>query len=422
VTPSDRLPRLGRLALVEPNEWPAVAGSFGYFFCLLCGYYLLRPVRDEMGIQAGLGNLPWLFTATLVAMLLAIPLFGWASARFPRRQLLPLVYLFFAANLLAFYALFGRPQAIAATARVFFVWVSVFNLFVVSVFWSFMADLFVTAQAKRVYGLIASGGTAGALTGPALAAILAQSAGIPNLLLLSAGFLLGAIACIVFLGRWADRRGGSARTQAAIGGGIWDGVTRVLRSRYLLAICGFVLLYSCLSTFLYFEQQNIVAATFADPEARTTLFAVMDLATNALTLCAQLFGFAPLVRRVGLAGGLVLVPLVSVVGFVLLAIEPTLVVLAVFGVVRRAGEFALAKPAREALFNALPREDKYKAKNFMDTAVYRGGDAASAWLFEGLKGLGLSGIAAIAAAGALLWALLGRWLARAHARRTDNPR
>ncbi len=412
---------LDRLALVKHDEWPAVLGAFAYFFCLLCGYYVLRPVRDEMGIQAGLANLPWLFTATLAAMLVAIPIFGWISSRFSRQMLLPGIYVFFALNLVVFYFLFSRSIAVAGTAKVFFVWVSVFNLFVVSVFWSFMADLFSTEQAKRTYGLIAAGGSVGAISGPALSAILAKPLGVANLLLLSAAFLVAAVLCIGYLGRWAQGREKPENDRAsAMGGGIWEGVKLVFTSRYLLAICGFVLLYSSLSTFLYFQQQHIVSAAYTDPDQRTALFAAMDLATNTLTLLLQIFVFNRLLKAWGLAAGLVLIPILSVAGYLALAFDPVLAVLAVFGVTRRAGEFAIAKPARETLFNALSPAEKYKAKNFMDTAVYRAGDSASAWLFEGLKGLGLSGIAFLAAAGALLWALLGGWLVRAHARMDTN--
>jgi ATP:ADP antiporter, AAA family len=409
---------LDRLALVKHEEWPAVFGAFTYFFCLLCGYYVLRPVRDEMGIQAGLKNLPWLFTATLVTMLVLVPVFGWLSSKFARQRLLPIVYLFFGANLLVFYILFSRGVAVADTAKAFFVWVSVFNLFVVSVFWSFMADLFSTEQAKRTYELIAAGGSVGAIIGLALSTVLAKPLGVANLLLLSAGFLLAAVVSILLLGSWARGRPEEKRTGAeagSIGGGIWDGVKLVVTSRYLLGICGFVLIYSVLSTFLYFQQQHIVSASSMNSGERTALFAKFDLATNGLTLVMQIFVFSRLLKWLALAAGLVLIPLLSVVGYLALAYDPVLIVLAIFGTVRRAGEFAIAKPARETLFNALSREEKYKAKNFMDTAVYRTGDSASAWLFERLKGLGLSSIALIAAAGALVWALLGRWLVRTQA-------
>jgi len=405
-----------RISLVRPHEWPAVVAAFLYFFCLLCGYYLLRPVRDEMGIQAGLQNLASLFTATLAVMLLVVPVFGALSSRLPRRRLLPLVYGFFVLNLLGFHALFDAAIAPARTAMVFFVWVSVYNLFVVSVFWSFMAELFDTEQARRVYGVIAAGGSFGALCGPLLAALLAPRLGIAKLLLLSAAFLALTVVCIVYLGRWLRRQGSApaALAERAVGGGLWDGIKLVAGSRFLLAACGFVLLYSASSTLLYFEQQHIVAATYTAPTQRTALFARMDLAVNALTLLLQVFVSGRLLSRWGIRVGLVMVPLISVLGFAALALDPVLAVLVVFGVARRAGEFALAKPARESLFNILTPAEKYKAKNFMDTAVYRSGDALSAWLFEGIKGLGLSGVATVGGVAALLWALLGRWLVNAH--------
>jgi MFS family permease len=194
---------LNRLAHVQAGEWAAVLWSFAYFFCILCSYYVVRPVRDEMGIQAGVGNLPWLFTATFFVMLAAAPLFGWVSSRFPRRQFLPFVYLFFVANLLLFFLLFRQKAALEVTTKAFFVWVSVFNLFVVSVFWSFMADLFDTVQARRLYGFIAAGGSLGAITGPTLSGSLAVPLGPVNLLLVSGGFLLGAVLCIQRLGSWS---------------------------------------------------------------------------------------------------------------------------------------------------------------------------------------------------------------------------
>ncbi len=414
-------PLLTRLALVERQEWPLVTGAFAYFFCLLCGYYLVRPVRDEMGIQAGLHNLPWLFTATLCAMLVAVPVFGWLSSRYPRRALLPFVYLFFAINVGVFYTLFARQIAIATTAKVFFVWVSVFNLFVVSVFWSFMADIFSTAQAKRLNGLIAAGGSTGALAGPLLAASLAEQLGVAHLLLLSVAFLLGAVGCIIYLKGKALNHHSAAKQAPALGGGSFDGITLVLRSPYLLAICGFVLLYSTLSTFLYFQQQTIVAAAFSDSAVRTALFAKMDLATNGLTLLIQLLLFNRLIKVAGIAIGLVATPLLSVLGFLALAMAPTLAVLVVFGVLRRAGEFALAKPVRETLFNGLSDAEKYKAKNFMDTAVYRKGDAVSAWRFEGLRDLGLNGIALVGAFGAVLWTGLGARLVGVQRAKNEGP-
>jgi len=274
---------------------------------------------------------------------------------------------------------------------VFFVWLSVFNLFVVSVFWSFMADLFDAAQAARLYGAIAAGGSCGAIAGPAISALAALPLGVPNLLLLSAAFLAAAAGCIRMLLRWARAhpRQGDPSPEEPLGGGIASGARAALSSPYLLAICGYLLCYTALSTALYFEQVDIVGRALHGAAERTRLFASVDLAVNALTLLAQLFVFARLRAALGVAWMLALIPLLSLAGFAFLGALPTLAVLLAFGVTRRVGEFAFSKPAREALFTVLPREQRYKAKNFIDTVVYRGGDAASGWLFGALRGLGL---------------------------------
>lgn len=399
-------------------ELPALAWSFAYFFCLLCGYYILRPLRDEMGIAGGIENLPWVFTATFVVMLAVVPLFGWISARFPRRVFVPLVYWFFAANLLAFFALFESGLDREWLARAFFVWVSVYNLFVVSVFWSLMADLFSNEQARRLFGAIAAGGSAGAIAGPALTATLVGTLEPVQLLLLSAGFLGGAILCIHRLLAWARHRhhagGGGSEREGPMGGSILAGLRLLARSPYLLGICLFVLLFTTLSTFLYFEQAHIVEDAFASSAERTRVFAVIDLLVNILTITAQLFVTGRLMDRLRLGWALALVPAAVLVGFVALALAPVLAVLVAFQVVRRAGNYAITRPAREVLFTVVGREAKYKAKNVIDTVVYRGGDAASGWVFDGLKGLGLSlsAIAWVAVPVAAVWIatawLLGR--------------
>jgi AAA family ATP:ADP antiporter len=305
-------------------------------------------------------------------------------------------------------------------ARAFFIWVSVFNLFIVSVFWSFMADLFSNAQARRLFGVIAAGGSIGAIAGPALTAGLSAQIGTANLLLISMGFLVFSLLCIYALLRWERYTaatavdGVAADKEAAIHGGILEGATRVLRSPYLLAICLFVLFYTSLSTFLYFEQAHIVRAAFDDSAKRTALFAGIDLAVNTLTVLAQLFVTSRLIGRLGLGTTLAVVPLGLAVGFLVLAVQPVLAVLVALQVLRRAGNYAFTRPGREILFTVLPRTDKYKSKNFIDTVVYRGGDALSAWAFAGLAGLGLglSAIAWLAVPLALLWAGLGVWLGR----------
>jgi AAA family ATP:ADP antiporter len=396
-----RLPQ--RVIQVREQEVRGLLLSFAYFFCLLCSYYILRPVRDEMGIQGGVENLKWMFTGTFLAMLAAVPIFGWAAARFPRAKLLPVVYGFFIINLLIFFALLQSGIERAYVAQAFFIWVSVFNLFVVSVFWSFMADLFSNQQARRLFGFIAAGGTVGALTGPSLTAALAVPLGPVNLLLISGVFLTLAITCIFGLLRWVeDLRAQEPTRQGseALGGGIWAGVTALLRSPYLLGISLYIVLYTALSTFLYFEQARIVASEISSSSERTAVFALMDLAVNVLTLLAQLFVTGRIVQRLGVAAAL--------------AVLPTLAVLIAFQVLRRAAEYAVARPAREILFTVVSRESKYKAKNFIDTVIYRGGDAASGWLFAGLAalGLGLSGIAIAAVPIAAAWLVTGLLLGR----------
>ncbi|HEX6828926.1 MAG TPA: MFS transporter [Burkholderiales bacterium] len=404
---------------LRPGEGLGVAWSFAYFFCLLCGYYILRPLRDERGIQGGVQALPWVFTATLLAMLAAVPLFGWASARLPRRRLLPLVYGFFLLNLLAFFAVFRAGVAPEWTARAFFVWVSVYNLFVVSVFWSFMVDLFRREQAQRLFGFIAAGGSAGALAGPALTAALAQPLGAVNLLPVSAAFLVLATYCVVRLLAWgAGRGGGSQQAGAPVGGSAWGGVSEIAGSPYLLGIVAYMILYTVLSTFLYLQQARLVADAGMASESRTSLFAYMDLAVNLLALAGQTFLAARLIRRWGVAVALALVPVLTVAGFGVLALYPVLAAVVGFQVLRRAADFAIARPARELLYTVLDREAKYKAKNFIDTVVYRSGDAVGGWVYTGLKallGLGLAGIAWVAVPLAALWLALSVALGRRQA-------
>lgn len=390
---------LCRLLRARPHELAAVAWAFAYFFLLLCSYYILRPVRDSLAVDIGAQGLRWLFTATFVTMLALVPLFGWLCARLSRARLLPVVYAFFSLNLVLF--------AFALDARVFFVWLSVFNLFVVSVFWSFMADLFDTEQASRLYGAIAAGGSAGAIAGPLAASTLVAWVSTKGLLVVSAALLVATVACIVMLGRWSRKhpRRGQPPPEAPIGGGVLDGAREALSSPFLLAICGYLLCYTALSTALYFQQVDILAREVPQAETRTRLLAHVDLAVNTLTLALQLFAFSRLAAWLGPTGMLVVMPVVSLVGFLLLGADPVLAVVIAFGVARRVGEFAISKPAREALFTVVPREARYKAKNFIDTVVYRGGDALSGWLFAGL------GAAAVVAAGISAgWAALALYL------------
>lgn len=385
-----------KLIDIKQEEWPAFLWSFAYFFFLLCAYYVLRPVRDEMGIQGGIRNLPWLFTGTFVGMLLVTPLFGWISSRWPRRQFLPAVYLFFIANLIFFYfAMQNKALDVMHVATGFFIWLSVFNYFVVSVFWSFMTDIYDNIAAKRLFGAIAAGGSVGAMVGPLITAALVKSIGIPNLLLISA-FLLGcAVVCIVCLGRWARQqqkmRGvTNAPDDLAMGGGILDGIRLALASPYLLTICGYVFMLQALGTYFYLEQVRIMAETMASSAERTQLFAQLDLAVNTITLITQLFITSILLRRVGLIFCLVIMPILMVFTLGVTGFMPTLAVISISTVIRRACEFAVGKPAREILYTVVSRQERYKAKNFIDTVVMRGSDVVSTWSHAGLRGLGMS--------------------------------
>lgn len=407
-------PRLLALAKAEPHELRPLFWSFAYFFCLLCGYYLLRPVRDEMAIQGGVQHLPWMMTGTFVTLLAVTPVFGRLSASLSRYVLLMTVYTFFSLNLVGFYALMAAHVAPEWIARVFFVWLSVFNLFVVSVFWSFMADLFTPEQGARLFGMIAAGGSAGALVGPVLAGSLPALIGIPPLMLIAGLFLLGCLGCIHRLDRWAAGHTRAHRASTTpLGGSIWAGIRLTVSSPYLLAICGYLFCLTMTATFLYMELTRTVAGAMTVPAERTQLFARIDLEVSLLTLVVQLIGTNRLIERFGLAAGLLVLPLVSSVGFAGLGASQALALIIAFTVARRVSEYAVSKPAREVLFTVIPREEKYKAKNFIDTAVSRGGDASTGWLVSGVKALGASTalIAWTLIPVMMLWGWLAWWLA-----------
>jgi len=413
---------LYRALNVAPGELRALLWAFIYFYAILCSYYVIRPLRDEMGIQGGVENLQWRFLGTFLAMLAVVPLFGWLTSRMPRRRFLPIVYGIAIVLLLLFYAWFASGHAPLAAARAFYVWVSVFNLFVVSVFWSFMAEVFSTEQAKRLFGVIAAGGSAGALSGPLLTAGLVERVGTAGLLPIAAACLAVALLCIARLASWerathaADGREPTATADTPLAGGLLDGIRLVLRSRYLLGICLLILLYSTLSTFLYFQQAEIMRDSFSEATRRTQVFALMDFAVNSLTLTMQVFFTGRLVRVIGIAWCLAIVPLLLGLGLLGLAYAPVLAVLVCVQVLRRAGNYAVMRPAREMLYVVLAREEKYKAKNFIDTAVYRGGDALSAWVYEGFRRLGLelAQIALLAVPLAGLWAWVAFGLGKKH--------
>jgi AAA family ATP:ADP antiporter len=388
------------------------------FFLLMAGYYVLRPVREEMGIEGGVEDLQWLYTGTFVSVLAAVPLLSWIVARLRRRAAVPVIYALFVGNLVVFQALLPRldAEATVVLARVIYVWVSVFNMFVVSLFWALMADLFSVAGSKRRFGLVSAGGSAGAIVGPLLTASLAERLGPGPLLLVAACLLTAATIAIAQVGRRSAGASAAAPGQGdgVLGGSLWEGFVLVLRSPQLLGISGYIVLYSAVSTFLYFEQANIVRDAISDEGARTRLFAQIDLATNVLALALQALATAGLVRRFGVGFMLLAVPAIGVLCFGALAIAPVLAVLVVVQVIKRAAGFAVARPAREILFTGVTPAERYKGKLVIDTVVYRGGDMLSAWAFAGLTGLGL-GLSAIAALGipvTVAWGAMARFLGR----------
>ena len=396
--------------------------SFAYFFCLLAAYYILRPPRDEMGVAGGVRNLQWLFTATFLVMLAAVPLYGALVARIARRRFIPLVYHFFVLNLAIFWLLLTLDFERQSVARVFFVWISVFVLFAVSVFWSFMADVWKSEQGKRLYGFIAAGGSAGALAGPAITIGLAEAIGAVNLLVVAALLLEAAVFCTRRL-ESATHEDEKQPEAAPTGGGAIDGLLMVLRSPYVAGIMLWVALLSIAATFLYFEQAAIVAKASDDPAVRTRIFATVDLAVGVLTLAVQFLATGKIIARFGVGPALALVPVVFMAGFAVLSVAPVLAVVIVFQALQRTANFAISNPAREVLFTVVARDEKYKAKNVIDVVAVRGADAVGGWLITGLRALSVEarGIAITAIALAAASVVLSVALGRAQERRAALP-
>ena len=413
---------LRRVMPATPQERAAALWSFAYFFALLAGYYVLRPLRDQMGIAGGVKNLPWLFTATFVTLLVAQPLYGALVARLPRARFIPIVYHFFVANLVLFWVLLTFDIAPVVIARVFFVWVSVFNLFAVAVFWSFMADLFSSEQGKRLFGFIGAGGTAGALLGPIITIWLSVPLGPVNLMIAAAIFLELAVFCIYRLERAAVTHAGPKASDENIGGSAFAAIPELVRSPYILGIGLWVALLSYAATILYFEQAHIVSEAVKSAGSQTRIFASIDLAVSILTLITQVLLTGQLLKRVNTGVAAAVLPAVYIVGFAVLAAMPTLIVVMTVQVVQRWMNFAIANPARHLFFTVVTREEKYKAKNLVDVVVYRGSDALSGWIFDSLQTLGLK-LGAIALCSLPVvagWFALSLALGRAHEKRSTQ--
>ncbi len=411
----DPLDRLLAGVGVRPGEGIALVWSFLYFFALLCGYYTIRPVRDAMG---AVHALEWLFTATFLVMLLLQPLYAALVGRFPRRVFLPVVYGFFIVCLFAFYLLLAADTGASWRSGAFFVWVAVFNLFAVSVFWSFMSDIYGEGQARRLYGVIAAGGTLGALTGPLLTQVLVRLIGVPAMLLVAAGlvaFCLLAISRLIPWARARERELTACAEQQGVGGGILEGATRIARSPLLLSLALLMFFGVAVGTLIYNEMAAYTRVALPDPAERTAWYARIDLAINLLTVTVQILLTRSLLARFGPGPLLVLPPALVALAFLPLILLPGWpLLLALTQIVARSGNFALLQPARESLFTRVDRIDRYKVKNFIDTVIYRGGDVSFAWIHKGLvlAGLGAAGIASVGLLCALALTASAAWAAR----------
>ncbi|MDB5794141.1 MAG: Major Facilitator Superfamily protein [Noviherbaspirillum sp.] len=402
-------------ASFHATKLAGAAWAFTAFFLILCSYYVLRPVRDEMAVQYGADNLHRLFTGTFLLMLITVPAFGWLVKRLPRALVLPATYGFFISNLAGFCLLFGLGAASAGIAAAFFMWVSVFNLFAVSLFWSSVGDSFTTAESHRLYGYIAAGGTSGALAGPAVTAVLAQHVSTAYLVGMSALLLAGATVCMVRLRR---RRPASAQDAQdpirPIGGSVAAGISLTLRPGTLRNVALLVICYTALSTVLYVEMVNLVGKTYSGAGERKAFFASLDLAVNGLSLLLQMLGTRRLVERHGLRLALSALPAVMLAGLGVLTVCGSLMLFAMVQTAHRVGEYAINRPGREMVYTTVDAESRYKAKNFIDTAVYRANDAASAWLIAMVRSMGLDAVVFIGIPAAIAWLLIGFKVGKKH--------
>lgn len=415
---------LKSLSGIEKNEIRATSASFLFVFTLMVAYYLLRPVRDAMASDWTDAELSTLWTINFFVSTGIVALYGVAVSRIPFRALVPAVYGFFAASFVAFYFLesvLGR----ATVDKVFYLWVSVFALFHVSVFWSFMADIFNKDQAGRLFAIIAAGASLGAIVGPLLSSILAQTMAVESMILVAAGILILPIPLIFYLDHLGRTQlgnvGHAAPVADSIGGNPLSGFREFVSNPYLLGIGVFIILYTGIGSFVYFEQKNLLAEY--DRETRTMIYGYRDALVNTLTYLLAFFVTGRLVSRVGMPVALAIVPLVLVFGMLVLAFSPVLMVAVGMHVVAKAGNYGVTRPAREVLFTLVDREDRFKTKPVIDIVAYRGGDVIMGWLFTGLSqgvGLGMAGIAVVGAGIAALWATVGVLLGRAYNRRQEE--
>jgi len=400
---------LERILCIEPGEVKIVLSSFAYFFFLMASYFILRPLRDTMGTVYGVAHLQELFTGTFLLSLVAAPVFAGFASRVRLATFLPWVYWFIAITMVIFYTLFRSVTNDRWVAAAFYIWLSTFNLITISVFWSLMADIFSAVQARRLFGFIAAGGTLGTITAPAFITLFVKAVGTNNLLLISAaGFAICALLVRLLEAEKQKLISKGTQTQPttlthSLGGNPFDGFALLFRSRYLLMIALFLLLMTWISTVIYFQLGDLISKDFASRTARTQAYATIDLATNSIAILIQLFGTGRFVQRFGVTAGLLLNPVIMVMAFLAVAFSPVLLVLGSIQVVRRFSEYAIAKPSRDMLFTIVDQQAKYKAKNVIETVVYRFGDLTSAWLSAAILPFGVAGLAFFGVAVCLLW-------------------
>lgn len=411
--------------VLKNKEAKLVVCSAFYFFCLLCSYFILRPLRDEMGIANGAINMQWLFTGTFIAMLCIVPVFGLLVSKNSTKKILVFSYSFFIGMILVFYALFKTMGTTRWLAISFFIWLSVFNLFVVSLFWSFMAEVFSGKTSKQFFGIIASGGSLGALTGPLIANYLSSQFSISTLLFAAAVFLTLALLSILgilkLVGEQAFVQKKLSNTTVNIKN-LFQGIKQVFTSPYLLGIVVFVLFYTSISTVLYFEQAHIVETTFTKSSERIGYFSTVDFYVNSIAIIGQFFLTGSIIKKFGLSTVLASIPFIMGIGLLVLGTNTSLIVVAILMVIHRSGNFMLLRPGKEILFTVTSYEEKYKAKNFIDTAIYRGGDALVGWIFAGFTalGMGLGAIAFLAIPVAFLWSYTGFKLGKEQIKKENN--
>src|SRR3984885_1344997 len=411
---------LNKIIDVRPSEATALAWAWLYIFSLLSAYYILRPIRDQMGVAGGVNNLQWLFTGTLAGMLVLNLPFSYLVKTFRREKFIAISYRFFIANILLFaMALYiAPPEQTIWIGRIFFIWTSVFNLFVVSIFWQMIVDVFTAEQGKRLFGFIAAGATLGAIAGSIFTVSTVEHMAPAYLMIGSAIMIEIAVLCVRRLSglskALSERPQSEQDDEKPVGGTLLAGFRDALASSYLLNVSLFLLLYAITSTFLYFQQASVVSHAFSSRAAQTQFFASLDLGVNVLTLIIQLFLTGRILKWFGVGKTLSMLPAASVFGFGAVALLPSLTSLVAFQLIRRAGNFAIARPTREILFTVLPREDRYKAKSFIDTAIYRLGDQIGAWSFALLSFLKLemTEISIVAAATSAIWLANSWWLGR----------